>query len=119
MKNTIRVNFEFPKSAYPYLKMICSKMGVSLKDFATEVLIKAIEEAEDKILAQIANERLENTTDDDLISWDEATRLAGWDNDKIQNRVQQKVLKKPRLHSDAIKKQNSRKRRRISSKSKT
>jgi predicted DNA-binding protein len=119
MKDTVRVNFEFPKTAYPYLKMICSKTGVSLKDFATEALIKAIEDAEDKILAQIAIERLENTKDEDLISWDDATQLAGWDNENIQNSIQQKVSKKPRSNSPSVPKKNPRKRRRLSSKSKT
>lgn len=24
-KNTVRLNFEFPRSQYPYLKMVCAK----------------------------------------------------------------------------------------------
>ena len=30
MKNNVRLNFEFPRSEYPYLKMICAEKGVSL-----------------------------------------------------------------------------------------
>lgn len=41
-------------------------------------LLKAIEEAEDELLAQKANERIDNMEVKDLISFEEATRLAGW-----------------------------------------
>lgn len=51
MKDSIRLNFEFPRSEYPSLKMLCAKQGLSLKDFATQLLIQAIEEAEDHWLA--------------------------------------------------------------------
>ena len=82
-KDTVRLNFEFPISEYPYLKMVCAKKGLSLRDFATNILVKAIEEAEDEMLSQKANERVESMTPENLISWEEATRLAGWDNDKV------------------------------------
>lgn len=78
-KDTVRINFEFPINEYPYLKMVCAKKGLSLRDFATNTLIKAIEEAEDEILTQKANERLESMNPEDIISWEEAKRLAGWD----------------------------------------
>lgn len=82
-KDTVRLNFEFPLSEYPYLKMVCARKGVSLRDFATHLLVKAIEEAEDEMLAQKANERIENMKLEDSISFDEAARLAGWDNEKV------------------------------------
>lgn len=82
MKDTVRLNFEFPKKDYPYLKMLCAQKGVSFRDFATELLIKAIEEAEDEMLSQRANERLANMKNEDLIPWDEATKQAGWKNAK-------------------------------------
>lgn len=50
MKDTVRLNFEFPRSEYPSLKMLCAKMGLSLKDFATQLIIEAIDEAEDQWL---------------------------------------------------------------------
>lgn len=81
-KDTVRLNFEFPLSEYPYLKMVCAKKGLSLRDFATNILIKAIEETEDEMLAQKANERLDSMQPEDLLSWDEAKRLAGW-NDEV------------------------------------
>lgn len=86
-KNTVRLNFEFPRSEYPYLKMVCAKRGLSLKDFATEILLRAIEEAEDEMLSQKANERLTNMKDEDLITWDETKRKVGWDkkHGKIHN----------------------------------
>ena len=78
-KDTIRLNFEFPLSEYPYLKMVCAKKGLSLREFATQLLVKAIEEAEDEMLAQKANKRLEIMKPEDLIPFDEASKLAGWD----------------------------------------
>jgi hypothetical protein len=83
MKDTVRINFEFPRSYYPFLKMILAGKGVSLKDFASEVLIEAIEKAEDELLGQRASDRLANVKEEDLIPWDEATRLAGWDDAKV------------------------------------
>lgn len=82
MKETVRINFEFPKKDYPYLKMLCAQRGVSLRDFASELLLKAIEEAEDGILSEKANNRLANIKDEDLIPWNEATEKAGWKNGK-------------------------------------
>lgn len=82
-KETVRLNFEFPLTQYPYLKMVCAKKGLTLRDFATEVLIKAIEETEDEMLAQRANERLESMSPEDLISWNEAIQSAGWNRDNL------------------------------------
>lgn len=82
MKNTVRLNFDFPRKEYPYLKMLCAKKGISLREFATELLIKAIEESEDEMLSQKANDHLENMKSEDLISWDEAIKQAGWDSGK-------------------------------------
>ena len=80
-EETVRLNFEFPKKEYPYLKLICAEQGVSFKEFATVMLLKAIEEYEDKMLTQKANERLKEMVKEDAISWDEACKLAGWDDE--------------------------------------
>ncbi len=79
MKNTVRLNVEFPKKDLPYLKTLLTKKGVSLKAFATEMLLKAIEEYEDALFDAEACERLKNTKEEDWMSWDKACRLAGWD----------------------------------------
>ena len=81
MKETVRINFEFPREEYPYLKLACAKLGVSLREFATKQLLEAVEEHEDLMLAQTASERLDALNEDDLIDWDDARRLAGWDDD--------------------------------------
>ena len=78
MKNTVRLNFEFPKEHYPYLKMLCAKEGKSFKDFASELLIAKIESYEDQMLGEIANNRLKNLDKEDLIDFETAKRLAGW-----------------------------------------
>ena len=83
MKETVRLNFDFPKEEYPYLKLLCAKKGVSLKKFATDLIIQAIEDAEDEILSKKANERLVNLKEEDLIDWDEAKKKAGWSNDEV------------------------------------
>lgn len=82
MKNTVRLNFEFPRKQYPYLKMLCAVKGLSLKEFATDLIIRAIEEYEDHTLARRARKRLKEMDRKDNISFDEATRLAGWKDDE-------------------------------------
>lgn len=54
MKNTVRINFDFPRKHYPYLKMLCAKKGISMKEFATKLLIKELEEYEDRLFAEKA-----------------------------------------------------------------
>lgn len=61
--------------------MLCAQKGVSFKDFATNLLLQAIEEYEDEVLIQKANKRLAEMKEADLISWDEALKEAGWDAD--------------------------------------
>jgi len=79
MKDTVRLNFEFPREHYPYLKMLCAQKGLSLKDFASALLIREIEEYEDRMLAKRAQKRREEMDENDTIDFGEATRLAGWD----------------------------------------
>lgn len=82
MKNTVRLNFEFPKEHYPYLKLLCAKKGKSLKDFASDLLIREIEECEDLVLITKAEKRLKDLKKGDLIDFDEAAKLAGWSDDE-------------------------------------
>lgn len=81
-KETVRINFEFPKKHYPYLKMVCAKNGVSLKDFATNLLIREIEETENIMLANKAQRRLNEMNEKDNIEFNDAAELAGWNDDK-------------------------------------
>jgi len=78
MKDTIRINFEFPREHYPYLKMLCAKKGISLREYASELLIQSLEDFEDAQLAALADDRLKDIDEDNLISFDEACREAGW-----------------------------------------
>jgi hypothetical protein len=78
MKNTVRLNFEFPKREYPYLKMLCAEKGISFREFATELLLKAIEEYEDHRLGKKARKRLKEMNPKDQIPFDQACDLAGW-----------------------------------------
>lgn len=78
MRDTIRLNFDFPKEEYPFLKMVCADMGISFKKFATDLMLQAIEEYEDRMLAKKASKRLKEMTPEDNISFEQATQLAGW-----------------------------------------
>lgn len=79
MKDTIRLNFEFPREYYPYLKMLCAHKGKSLKAFASELLIRELEEYEDRHLANKAEQRLREMDEKDNIDFEKAAELAGWD----------------------------------------
>lgn len=80
MGDTVRLNFEFPREDYPYLKMMCAAKGVSFRELATELLQNAIEEYEDLKLAKKAQERLDKLNPKENVSIDEAMMEAGWDN---------------------------------------
>lgn len=78
MKDTIRLNFDFPKEVYPYLKLMCSKKGLSFKDLATELILAAIDSYEDTELSEIAQKRLSEMDDKDNIPFNKAIEEAGW-----------------------------------------
>lgn len=39
-----RLSIEFPAEEYVYLKMVCAKQGISVKEFVTKSVMKSIEE---------------------------------------------------------------------------
>ena len=81
-RDTVRINFEFPKKHYPYLKMVCAKNRLSLKDFVTNLLIREIEETENIMLASKAQRRLNEMNENDNIDFNDASKLAGWNDDE-------------------------------------
>ncbi len=78
MKDTVRLNFDFPKEVYPYLKLMCAKKGLSFKDLATELILAAIDSYEDEELNNIAQKRLEEIDSKDNIPFKKAIEQAGW-----------------------------------------
>lgn len=46
---THRLNINFPKEEFKYLKMLCAKKGISITDFVIDVVTKKIEEEEDAL----------------------------------------------------------------------
>jgi predicted DNA-binding protein len=76
--STHRLNIDFPAEEYAYLKMLCAHKGVSMKDFIVPILLSAIEEQEDALLAQKAMIRMKNMDSSDLIPIDQAFDEAGW-----------------------------------------
>jgi hypothetical protein len=78
MKDTIRLNFDFPRGEYPYLKLMCAERGISFRELATELLFEALEEYEDRKLGRRARKRLKELNPKDNIPFDEAIKEAGW-----------------------------------------
>ena len=98
--NMVRLNFDFPREHYPYLKMLCAQEGVSMREFATKLLIKKIEEYEDHLLAKKAHQRLKNMDENENIPFEDACELAGWEDveeawDRIQQKLHQRSKKNP------------------------
>lgn len=77
--STHRLNIEFPSEDFTYLKMLCAEKGMSIKDFVVPVILRAMEEEEDALLARKAQKRLKILNPNDLISIEEAFKEAGWD----------------------------------------
>lgn len=82
MKQTVRLNFEFPREEYPYLKMMCAEKGISFRELATELIFNAIEDYEDRKFGKKARKRLKEMNPKDNVSFNRATKLAGWKDDK-------------------------------------
>lgn len=80
---THRLNIDFPADEFKYLKMLCTHKGLSMKDFLVPVIMKAIEDEEDEIMAQKAAIRLKKLDLDDCIPFDEAIKLAGWHDKEV------------------------------------
>lgn len=76
--NTHRLNIDLPSEEYAYLKRICALKGVSIKDFVTALILKAIEDEEDTLLAKKATHWLKNLDPAELIPAEEAFKIAGW-----------------------------------------
>jgi hypothetical protein len=70
-EETVRINFEFPKKEYPYLKMLCAKKEISLKDFATDLILNAIEDFEDEAFYKRAKK---NHKAKETLSFDEVRK---------------------------------------------
>ena len=79
MRNTVRLNFEFPRDEYPYLKMMCAGKGMSFRELATDLLRNAIEEYEDFHLERKARKRMGEMNPKETISFEDARKEAGWD----------------------------------------
>ena len=96
---TIRINFEFPREAYPYLRLLCAKKGLSLRSFATQALLKAMEECEDAILTERAEALLKRIEEgeEELVSWKDAKKRLGYvrsKNSPLSRKRTRKVSKK-------------------------
>lgn len=67
----VRINFDFPREEYAYLKMMCTKTGTTIKALTSKVLIEQLEDFEDEHWLKDAEKILENTKEQDLISWED------------------------------------------------
>jgi hypothetical protein len=67
-----KITFEFPFEEYTYLKVICAKQGMLMREFLTRSVLKSIAEYEEELdLKAIRKAREEN---DAAIPWDEAKK---------------------------------------------
>lgn len=58
---------------------MCAEKGISFKKLATELLVKTIEDYEDKKLARKARKRLKQMDSKENISFEKASKEAGWE----------------------------------------
>jgi len=78
MSDTHHLNVDFPFDDYLYLKKICARKGLPIRDFIIPLVLRAMDEEEDTILAKKARRRLKNLNPADLIPIDEAFKIAEW-----------------------------------------
>lgn len=73
-----KLTFEFPAEEYIFLKMTCAKLGVSMKDFVTNAIIKSIDEYEAH-LDSMSYQALTHEERDNAISLEQLEKELGWD----------------------------------------
>lgn len=76
----IRLTIDFPKEEHVYLKMMCAKMGISIKDFVTEKIVNGILEWEDERLAEMCKEYETQKEKNEItfFSEEETAKELGW-----------------------------------------
>ena len=78
-KDTVRLSVEFPLEEHAYLKMLCAKMHVSMKEFVTESIIKAVEDYEDKLDKKAIEQARQDVKEHGTVGWSEKEKELGWD----------------------------------------
>jgi hypothetical protein len=78
-KEMKRIDIDLPHGEYGYLKLMCHKLNMSIKDFCTKKIIEAVDEEEDNLWADRLEKRIAEADPSDFIEWDEMKKLAGWD----------------------------------------
>lgn len=76
-----RLSVEFPLEEYTYLKMACAKQNVSIKDFVTRAVVKSVEDYEDELDLQSIREARKDIAENGTVSWEQACKELGWEND--------------------------------------
>lgn len=76
-----RLNFEFPESAHKHLKIQAVRLGVSIRELATQAIIEKLEALELQMDAEDAEEALEKhiAHGGKTLSYEEMMKKAGWD----------------------------------------
>lgn len=77
--NTHRLNIDFPADEFVYLKMLCAKEKISIKDFIVPLVIQAIEDYEDEQLAKMVEEDRKDFKLEDCIPAEEMFKRLGWE----------------------------------------
>lgn len=50
----VKVTFFFPEEERRYMKLLCAKLGITMKSFITTTLMEKIEQMEDQFLGEAA-----------------------------------------------------------------
>ena len=74
-----KLSVDFPLEEYTYLKMMCLKKGVSLKDFVTKSVIRSVEDLEDEFDTETMGRARKEIAESGAITWQELEKKLGWD----------------------------------------
>lgn len=74
-----KLSIEFPIEKYTFLKIICAKQHISIKNFVTKSIIKSIEEYENELDRQSIEVLKKSIESQGTISWEEMEKKLGWD----------------------------------------
>ena len=77
-KESIRLSLEFPIDEHAYLKMMCAKLHVSIKDFVTQAIVRAVEDWEDKFDKESIEQARKEVVEHGTVEWKTMEKELGW-----------------------------------------
>ena len=74
-----KLSIDYPIEEYIFLKLACTKQGISLREFVTNAVMKSVDEYEAQLDSISLREALTDEEIKNAISWKEAEKRLGWD----------------------------------------